>query len=98
MLNETFSKLEYTDGKQPRRYIGNAQVGNHNYYVSEVCIKEADQYHNCAIDESNLYQCDLDNTSCEHLPFKYDGETIFDTNTVLNTATNEIDLYFDIGP
>ena len=91
-------QLVYTDSKPPRSYDVQAQIRNYYYYTSLKCATyRTDNPDVCNTYEYGLYQCTLDNTSCESLPFRYIGNYSNATNILLNETTGEINLFFHFG-
>ncbi len=88
--------LIYADTQPVRHYDTLMQLENHNYYTCMYCGGNMVGY-DLGIYDYTLYRCDLDNTSCEQLPFHYRGDYAFDASLVPNRATGQIDLYFNIG-
>ena len=85
--------LIFSEGKENSRYydLGD-QYRDYFYYPSSVCISFADNKHPCEILEYEIYQCELDNTACVPIPFRYIGRGGF-TYMRFNESTNEIDFY-----
>lgn len=78
--------LLYTDDTPPRYYEHDSrQLGNHLYYVSSQC-----KY--CNTYPYTMYECELDNTSCIMLPFRYTGEGEFGYLEI-NEKTKEVGFY-----
>ena len=86
--NGEITLLEYTYGKQPRYYDYPAQLNNRLYYLAH--IRNISSKPNTYL----LYECRLDNTSCNQLPIKYEGFGSF-RDTRVNEATGEINVYID---
>lgn len=84
------SYLLYTDDTPSRYYEHDSrQLENHLYYVSSQCWY-------CKASPYTMYECELDNTSCVRLPFRYTGKGEFDYLEV-NEKTKEIDFYIWLG-
>jgi hypothetical protein len=82
--------LKYTYGAQPRYYdYSPAQLNDHLYYLS---YPEDFTYYKPTI--FTLYECKLDNTSCEKLPIQYTGIGR-SKETIVDETTGEINVFID---
>jgi hypothetical protein len=90
--------LAYTDGGNPRRYEGfSVRLGNHVY---QMAIDDHDDRKCMSTPSCNsytytLYECDLDYTSCDHLPVQYsEMNHEYEWGYLdVNEATSEINAY-----
>jgi hypothetical protein len=92
--------LIYTYGQQSRSYeeYSRTQFGNHLYYVSEGCNTWANDYHDsCGTYIYSLYECNLNNISCNRLPFQYIGEDGY-SNLQVDDSAKEINFYLEPYP
>ncbi len=97
IVDQSTNKLVYAWSQPFRSCDASAEFGNKIYYLAEDCIAWNTNYADeCNIAELTFYQCNLDNTSCELLPFHYAGKYMFDASLVPEKTTNEINLYLDI--
>jgi hypothetical protein len=92
-----FPGLTFTDGDHPRSYTGaGGQLGDHIYYLSDECnnFNNEKGYYDCESYTYTLYECDLNNKSCNSLPVQY---THNDNRNYLwlepDETTNEINIY-----
>jgi hypothetical protein len=85
--------LRYTDGLNPRSYSApGAQLGNHLYYLSEKCknLNYSGPYQ-CETHTVIPYKCNLDNKSCDPLPFRiesrYEPDFYWDEDEIKNEVS-----------
>lgn len=82
--------LRYTDGLNPRSYSApGAQLGNHLYYLSEKCNNlNYNGLYQCETYTVIPYKCNLDNKSCDPLPFRiesrYEPDFYWDEDGIKN--------------
>lgn len=80
--------------ENPLFYEAFTELDNHAYYLFSSCK----QIHvDCQNSIYFLYQCNLDNTYCERLPFMYDGELGgYPAYLISRENISEIDLYIGL--
>jgi hypothetical protein len=82
-------QLVFTDSDPPREYGHIFAQNNRNlYYISPQCNQGDDGYF-CIY---TLYQCEMDNTSCVLIPFRYTSRETY-AYLKFNETTDEIDVY-----
>jgi hypothetical protein len=85
--------LLYTDDKPPRYYEhSSVKFENHLYYISLQCVSE--DKNSCITFAHTMYKCELDNTSCTMLQFRYLGQEDY-AFADMNEETQYIDYYVD---
>jgi hypothetical protein len=92
-VSDGFERLYETFGKSHRSYEGYARLENHLYYSSARCNRN--EAGDCETWTYILYQCELDNTSCNVLPIEYTTGRDGSVNLQANEMTEEIDFYFE---
>ncbi len=77
--------------ENPIFYEAFTALDNHVYYLFSSCRQ---MHVDCQNFVYFLYQCKLDNTYCERLPFMYDGELGgYPAHLISHEDTSEIDVY-----
>lgn len=96
-----YERLVYSDSVPPRVYdygYGvDVEFEGKRYYVSYQCNRDPKYSYLCESYTNMLYQCELDNTSCIPLLFKYTGDPAFGLYVENGGAVNSINVFFDIG-
>jgi hypothetical protein len=77
--------------ENPLFYEAFVELDSHVYFLFSSCRQ---MHVDCQNSIYFLYQCNLDNTYCERLPFMYDGELgRYPANLISREDTSEIDVY-----
>lgn len=79
--------------ENPLFYEAVEELDNHVYYLFSSCRQMGV---GCQNQMYFLYECKLDNTFCEQLPFMYDGEYGgYPTELTSDETTSEIEVYIE---
>jgi hypothetical protein len=93
IVTEYKNHLSYTDDIPPRYYEHDSrQLGNYLYYVSSLCNSKGKDLCVTYDYAYAMYECELDNTACAMLPFRYTGEGEFNYLEV-DEKTKEVGFY-----
>lgn len=86
--------LLYANSAPPRYYQHTAASKNHRFYISVGDTSAAtDMFGNRRVYyHYTIYECELDNTGCAPIPFKFTSEEEW-TTLEFNEATQEIEFY-----
>ena len=98
VFEEGFSRLVYTDGKNPRAYTGaGGQLYDQTYYLSEQCnsVNNDQGYYKCESYTYVPYSCNAESILCESIPIQYTVEYSGYYYWVEDVSKNEISLFDD---
>lgn len=97
VIDGNFNKgLAFTYGENPRRYDAfPVQLGDHIYQPTVGNDDEHCETTDCDFDVHNIYECNLDYTSCDRIPMQYSASWDVWIHLQVNETTNEINLYDD---
>jgi len=93
-----YERLIYLDSLPSRRFDEiEVEFEGERYYPSYECNRNPKYPYLCETYTYMLYQCELDNTLCKPLPFRYTGDYAFEMYIERGNNTNDINVFFDIG-
>ncbi len=93
-----YERLVYSDSQPPIYYDAwEIDFESKRYYPSTVCNPDPNDHYNCETYTYAIYQCELDNTLCVPLPFRYTGDYYHWFYIEEGVTANDINISFDIG-